>query len=68
MNENLNTMIQSLLWQLQYINGKHTTRAQKPEIMSWPPQHMRSNSPSATTSPSRSLQPKTKNKPKMKLQ
>jgi hypothetical protein len=68
MNEYLNTMIQRLLWKQQYINGKHTIQAQKPGIMLWPPQHMRSNPSSATTSLSRSLQPKTKNKPKMKLQ
>jgi hypothetical protein len=36
----------------------HNT-SQKPGIMPWPPQQMRSNPPSATTSPSKSLQPKT---------
>jgi hypothetical protein len=40
----------------------HNT-SQKPGIMSWPPQQMRSNPPSATTSPRRSLQPKIENKP-----
>jgi hypothetical protein len=37
-------------------------------IMLWPPQSVRSNPLSATTSSRKSIQPKTKNKPKMKLQ
>jgi len=41
---------------------------QKSRIMSWPPQQMRSNPPSDKTSPSKSLQPKTENKPKIRLQ
>jgi hypothetical protein len=40
----------------------------KPRIMSWTPQQRRSNPPSATTSPRKSLQPKTQKKNKMKLQ
>jgi hypothetical protein len=31
MNEDLNTMIQRLLWKLQYINGKHTIQAKNLE-------------------------------------
>jgi hypothetical protein len=41
----------------------HNT-SQKPGIMPWPPQQMRSNPPSATTSPSKSLQPKLKTNPR----
>ena len=48
-------------WKTQYTS-------QKPGIMSWPPKHMICNPQSAITSPNRSLQPKTENKPKMNLQ
>jgi hypothetical protein len=41
----------------------HNT-SQKPGIMSWPPQHMRSNPPSATTSPRNHYNPKLKTNPR----
>ena len=44
----------------------HNT-SQKLGVMPLPPQQMRSNPPSATTSPNKSLQPKIENKTKMKL-
>jgi hypothetical protein len=47
---------------MRSVNQSLAKYKSKPRIMPWTPQNMRSNPPSATTSPRKSLQPKTEKK------